>query len=66
MTEGERNAGKKVDKTSIALDVDKLLEVSLEADGQVTEDDNRSDGRHERGRLNEVVHCGWGESCRVK
>ena len=58
MTKGEGNAGEKVGKISIALDVYELLEVSLKATGQVTEDDDRSDGRHERGRLNEVVHVG--------
>lgn len=66
MTKGERNAGKKVGKISIAPDVYELLQVSLEAAGQVTEDDNRSDGRHERGRLNDVVHFGWVKICRVK
>ena len=58
MTKGERNAGEKVSKISVTPDVYELLEVSLEAVGQVTEDDDRSDGRHERGRLNKVVHLG--------
>ena len=56
MTKGERNAGKEVGKVSIALDVYELLEVPLEAVGQVTEDYNRPCGRYERCRFHNLVH----------
>ena len=65
MTKGERNAGKEIGKVSIAPDVYELLEVSLKAVGQVTEDDNRPYGRHERCRLHNVLHVEWDKGCPV-
>ena len=62
MAKGERNAGQKLGKISIALDVYELLEVSLVIVGQVTKDDNRPDRRHNTGRLNDVVHL---DCCRI-
>lgn len=63
MAKGERNAGEKLGKISIALDVYELLEVSLVVEGQVAKDDNGPNMRHNTGRASDVVHLDCGMIC---
>ena len=62
MTKNERDAAKEVGKVGITPGVYELLEISLEAVGQIAEDQDCLCCRCERHWLYKAVHVEWAKS----